>query len=286
LTSGLDDEPSWEAVLASEPGAREYLSEAQFDTACRALADFVDIKSTYTYGHSPHVAELASEAARRGGLPPIDVTSLRRAALLHELGKTGISIGIWDKPGALTDREREQVRLHPYYTERILARPTELARLGALAAAHHERLDGSGYHRGVTGSQLTPAARILIAANLYQTKSELRPHRSALTPDQAAAELRREVKAGRLDGEAVNHVLAAAGQPVPSVGRDYVAGLSEREIEVLRLLARGQSMKAIAAQLSIAPKTVDSHIQHIYTKIGVSTRAGATLFAMEHNLVT
>ncbi|MFN8456425.1 MAG: HD domain-containing phosphohydrolase [Anaerolineae bacterium] len=286
LCRGLDAELTWDTVLALEPGRQERLSAAQFDVACQAMADFVDIKSVYTLGHSPGVAVLAAAAAQRAGLPPADVVALRRAGLLHDLGRTGVSTGIWDKSGPLSEREWEKVRLHPYYTERILARPASLAQLGTLAGLHHERLDGSGYHRGLLAAMLSPAARILAAADVYQALTEPRPHRPAFSIEAAIAEIRREMQAGRLDSEAVNCVLAAAGHRVAPSRREQVGGLSEREVEVLRLLARGHSTKQIAAALVISPKTADHHIQHIYTKIGVSTRAGATLFALEHNLLT
>ena len=284
LLAGLEQEPSWEVVLSLEPGMRTRLSDEQFDQACRAIADFADIKSPYTLGHSVGVAELAAQAARRCGLPAADTVALRRAGLLHDVGRVAISAGIWGKPGPLSEREWERVRMHPYYTERVLARPDMLARLGALAALHHERLNGSGYYRGLKASMLSPAARILAAADVYHAMTELRPHRPALTPEAAAEQLQREVRAGRLDSEATNSVLAASGQQVRTTRRELVAGLSEREIEVLRLIARGHSKKQVASLLIISEKTVDNHIQHIYNKIGVSTRAGATLFATEHDL--
>ena len=284
--SGLDADLTWDTVLALEPSRQENLSEEQFDTACRAMADFVDLKSSYTLGHSSGVAALAAEAGRRAGLRAADVVTLHRAALLHDIGRTGVSTSIWDKPGPLSEREWERVRMHPYYTERILARPPALARLGALAGLHHERLDGSGYHRGLPAAMLSPAARILAAADVYHALTEPRPHRPAFSAEAAADEIRREVRAGRLDSEAVNYVLAAAGHRVQVARRELVAGLSERELEVLRLLARGHFTRQIAETLVISPKTADHHIQHIYTKIGVSTRAGATLYAMEHDLLT
>lgn len=285
LMRGLDQEPSWELVLGCEPGERVALSEAQFDTACQALADFADLKSPYTLGHSPAVAALVSTAARHAGLGEAEALALRRAALLHDLGRVGISAGIWTKPGPLSEREWERVRLHPYYTERILARPPALASLGALAALSQERLDGSGYHRRLPAGMLSPAARLLAAADVYQALVEPRPHRPARTPDAAAAELARAVKAGGLDQDAVRCVLAAAGQHVRPLRPARPAQLTERELDVLRLIAQGLSIKEMALRLTIAPKTVDSHIQHIYEKIGVSTRAGATLFAVEHNLL-
>jgi HD-GYP domain-containing protein (c-di-GMP phosphodiesterase class II) len=285
LLAGLEDEPSWNMVLGIEPGPRLYLSEAQFDSACRAMADFADIKSPYTLGHSSGVAELAAEAARRCGLPETDALAVRQAGMLHDIGRVGISAGIWGKAGPLSEREWEKVRLHPYYTERVLARPNALGRLGALASQHHERLDGSGYHRGAPAAMLSPSARILAAADVYHALTEPRPHRPARLPDQAAQELHREVRAGRLDGDAVSGVLEAAGHRVRPARRELVAGLSPRELEVLRLLARGHTMQQMAEKLVISRKTVDSHIQNIYIKIGVSTRAGATLFAMEQRLL-
>lgn len=285
LMQGLDDEPSWEMVLECEPGESIVLSEAQLDIACQALADFADIKSPYTLGHSPGVAELASAAARIAGLRETVALALWRAGMLHDLGRVGISAGVWTKPGPLTEREWEQVRLYPYYTERILARPPALATIGALAALHHERLDGSGYHRRLPASLLSPAARLLAAADVFRALQEPRPHRPARTPDAAAAELERAVQGGGLDQDAVRCVLAAAGRQTKQSHSSHPARLTERELDVLRLIARGQSIKQMAQQLTITPKTVDTHIQHIYEKIGVSTRAGATLFAVEHNLL-
>jgi DNA-binding CsgD family transcriptional regulator len=192
--------------------------------------------------------------------------------------------GIWDKPGPLSDGEWERVRLHPYYTERVLARPQGLARLGALAGLHHERLDGSGYHRGAPAGALPPAARILAAADAYHAMTEPRPHRPPWAPDAAAEELRRLVRAGRLDGAAANAVLQAAGHRVRR-RRAWPAGLSAREVEVLRLVARGRSNRDIARLLVVSEPTVAHHVQHIYAKIGATSRAGATLYAMQHALL-
>ncbi len=248
------------------------------------MADFADLKSPFTLGHSPGVAALAAGAGRRLGLIDADVTTVRRAGLLHDIGRVGVSAGIWGRPGPLSQRDWEQVRLHPYYTERVLARPEKLGPIGLLASQHHERLDGSGYHRGSAVPALSPAARILAAADVYHAMTEERPHRPALSPEQAADELRGEVRAGRLDGDAVHAVLSEAGHRVSQTRRTRPGGLSEREVEVLRLLARGLSNRDMAEQLFVAPDTVKHHIQHIYDKIGLSTRAGATLFAVENGL--
>jgi HD-GYP domain-containing protein (c-di-GMP phosphodiesterase class II) len=282
LTTGLDD-VTWDDVLALEPAPQALMSEAEFDAACLAMADFADLKSPYSVGHSRAVAALAAEAARRCGLPESDAADLARTGLLHDIGQVAVPARIWLKPGALNDSEWEQARLHTYYGERVLARPAALARLGAIAAQHHERLDGSGYHRGARGPALTAPGKILAAAEAYQNKVEARPHRAALLPQAAADALKREAREGRLDGDAVTAVLAAAGHAVP-LRKQMVAGLTEREIGVLRAIARGQSTKEIARTLGIAPKTVDNHTQSVFAKIGVRTRGGATLFAIEHGL--
>jgi HD-GYP domain-containing protein (c-di-GMP phosphodiesterase class II) len=167
----------------------------------------------------------------------------------------------------------------------VLARPPALARLGAIVGQHHERCDGSGYHRGTRASGLSVPGRILAVAEAYQGMIEERPHRPALSADAAAQALKREARNGCLDGDAVAAVLAAAGHQLP-VRRELVAGLTGREIDVLRLIARGQSMKEMARTLGISPKTVDNHTQSVYSKIGVKTRGGATLFAIEHGLCT
>jgi HD-GYP domain-containing protein (c-di-GMP phosphodiesterase class II) len=277
------DALSWDAVLALEPRPHPVLSEAELDAACLAVADFADLKSPYTPGHSRAVSTLAGDAARRCGLPGGDVVEVARAGLLHDLGQVAVSTRIWIKPGPLGDAEREQVRLHPYYGERVLSRPKALAHLGVIVGQHHERLDGSGYYRGARAASLAPQGRILAAAEAYQGLSEARPHRPAHRPEAAAEVLKREAQTGRLDPDAVDAVLAAAGHR-PTLRRQLVAGLTEREVDVLRLIARGQSMKEIARSLGISPKTVDNHIQHLYAKIEVRTRAGATLFAIERGL--
>jgi len=223
-------------------------------------------------------------AARVAGLPTGDVATLRRAGLVHDLGRLGVSNAIWDKPGPLRPDEFERVRLHPYLTDRMLARVSALGPSREIAARHHERLDGSGYPRGLTAISLTPSDRLLAVADVYHAMTEPRPHRQALSADQAVQELRAEVRAGRLDGDAVTSVLRAAGQRAPA-RRAWPAGLTSREVEVLGLLARGQSTKQIAQRLSVTPKTASNHVEYIYTKIGVSSRAAATLYATQHGLM-
>ena len=210
--------------------------------------------------------------------------AVRRAALLHDIGLHAIPATILDKPGPLSASESERLRMHAYYTERMLARPPVLARLGAIASLAHERCDGSGYHRGLSGPAIPVTGRLLAAACAYRAMTEPRPHRPALTAKRATAELRADVRAGRLDTGAVDAVLAAAGQS-PGKRRTGAAGLTPREIEVLDLIARGASARQAAARLAITPKTAGTHIERIYAKTGTSTRATVTLFAMQHGLL-
>jgi HD-GYP domain-containing protein (c-di-GMP phosphodiesterase class II) len=283
--AGLDGETTWDDVIAAEPQPGPPLDDAAIDEALAVAGDFADLKSPLFRGHSRGVSALAADAAERLGLPTAEVTAVRRAGLVHDLGRTGVPNTIWDKPGLLTDGERERVRLHSYFTERALARPDALARLGVLAAAHHERVDGSGYHRGLAGSALSPSCRVLAAADAYHAMTEPRAHRAPLEPAAAATELRVEVRAGRLDADAAEAVLAAAGHRTSTRRRSAPAGMTPRELEVLLLVARGASNKEIARALVIAEKTAANHIEHIYAKIDVSTRAAAALYAMRHGLL-
>jgi DNA-binding CsgD family transcriptional regulator len=174
--------------------------------------------------------------------------------------------------------------MHPYYAERMLARPPLLARLGAIASLAHERCDGSGYHRGLAGPAIPATGRVLAAACAYRAMTEPRSHRPAMSSKQAVAQLRAEVRAGRLDSAAVDAVLAAAGES-DGKRRSGPAGLTPREVEVLTLISRGASNRQAARALGITPKTVGTYVERIYTKTGASTRSTATLFAMQHGLL-
>jgi HD-GYP domain-containing protein (c-di-GMP phosphodiesterase class II) len=280
----LDEIATWEAVIAAEPALAPALSGAQLDEALIAIAGFVDLKSPYTLGHSAAVATLAREAACELGAGDHDPRTIYRAGIVHDLGRLGVSNSIWDKRGRLGPGEWERVRLHPYLTERMLGQSAALAPLGRLAVQHREHLDGSGYPRGLSGGTIERGALVLGAADAYQAMREPRPHRPARDPDEAARELRVGVAAGRLDGDCVEAVLHAAGHQVRR-RRAGPAGLTQREIEVLRLLARGLSNKEIAKRLVITPKTVSNHVEHIYAKIDASNRAGASLFAIRYGLL-
>jgi HD-GYP domain-containing protein (c-di-GMP phosphodiesterase class II) len=285
LLADLNEMRMWEQALEIEPFPPIRIAGERVDAAFMAIAALTGLKSPWLREHSTGVADLAEAAAWRMGLPQASVTLVRRAALAHDLGRVGVSNAIWEKPGPLGFGEWERVRLHPHFSERAFAQSPALAPIGLLAGSHHERLDGSGYHRGTRGSDLDQTARILAAADCYGAMREARPYRPALDAPTAEAELLREAETGRLDPEAVDAVLTAAGHRVWQRPRELPAGLTERELEVLLVLVRGQSNKQIADHLGISAKTVGHHVQHVYQKVGVRSRAAATVWAFEHDLV-
>jgi len=284
LLGGMDETTDWPSMVAVDRRLQRPLTEAGLDGALEAIADFTDLRSRERSGHSRAVATLAAQAGQSCGLSVDDVVVLRRAALVHDVGMHGVPATILEKSSPLTSTESERMRMHSYYTERMLTRPPALARIGAVASLANERLDGSGYHRGLSGSAIPAVARILAAACAFQAMTEPRAYRPAHTPKSAADELRGEVRSGRLASDAVDAVLAAAGDEKPKRSAGP-AGLTPREVEVLTLIARGASNKQVAQSLGIATKTAGTHIERIYVKIGASTRSTATLFAMRNGLL-
>jgi len=282
VLGGIEDLDAYDAVLDAEPDPVRMIDRPELEAVARTFGDLVDLKTPRLLGHSSAVADLASDAAQLLGVG--DPQDMRVAGHLHDVGRVGVSSRIWAKPGQLSASERDQARLHPYYTERILTRVPALAGIAVLASQHHERLDGSGYHRGVNSSQLTLPSRVLAASDCYRSQVEERPYRPAAPAGEAARRLRAEVMAGRLDEDAVAGVLDAAGH-VGGVRRSRPAGLTERQIEVLRLMAQGMSNRELADRLVISRRTAEHHVQDVYLRIGVSTRAAAALFAMEHGLL-
>ena len=274
----------WDLTLDCEPKPWLRLDGDAIDRALAAMGHFGDMAIPELVGHSSGVATTCRAAAPLLSFDSADTAIIDRAALVHDLGRAAVPVRIWSKRGSLTLDDWERIRLHAYATERILTRSPFLSELAPVAGFHHERVDGTGYHRGIAGSSLQLPARLLAAADAYHAMTEPRPHRAALSREAAADVLGEEARNGRLDPEAVAAVLEGAGHPTPSVA--WPAGLTEREIQVLRLLARGLQTKQIARALEISHKTVDFHIQSAYRRMGVSTRAGATLFAMQHGLIT
>jgi HD-GYP domain-containing protein (c-di-GMP phosphodiesterase class II) len=276
-------EARWEALLETEPDPVQRLDD--LDETLEVMADFADLKSPWTRGHSREVALLAESAGKLAGFEDSQTENLRQAALVHDLGRVGVENGIWDKAGELSLDEWEKVRLHTYLTHRVLSRCEALGSLATIAARHHERVDGSGYHSQIDKRTLSQTDLILAAADVYVALTSDRPHRSAYTLDEAEEILLTEVDEQHLDRKAATHVLAAArGESHPPI-EEYPSGLTDREVQVLRLIARERTNRQMAEELYISPKTVGRHVENIYAKIGVSTRAGAAVFAMENSLI-
>lgn len=268
----------WAAVVDAEPGpGRTFADAAALDEALAGFGDAADLKSPWLQGHSGGVARLARTAAAH--LAPVDPADVYRAGLLHDLGRVAVPTGVWERPGPLRPEEWELVRLHPYHSGRILARSPVLAPLEPVVSRHHERVDGSGYPSGLRGADLDPAARLLAAADVLYALGQDRPHRPALDLSAAA----RLLAGLPLDRDAIRAVLDAADAPPPSLP-PLPADLTERELEVLRLLVTGRTKREIAARLVISYSTVHTHTVHIYDKCGVSTRAGLAMFAMRYGL--
>ena len=277
----------WDQALNTEPEPHRSVGPAHLDDVSSALADFVDLASPFTSGHSARVARLAEVAARHVGLDADGAATVRRAAQVHDLGMVSVPNRVWIKRGPLNPAEWERVRLHAYHSQRILSLAAPLRSSATVAGLHHERLDGSGYHRGLPASAVPLPARLVAVAEIYQSMTEHRAWRPALSAKEATRQLREEVAARRLDARAVDAVLVAAGQPPPAgrSSRAWPAGLTDREVEVLKGITRGLANKQIARELNVSQATVHTHVINLYGKIGVNTRAGATLFAFENDLI-
>jgi HD-GYP domain-containing protein (c-di-GMP phosphodiesterase class II)/DNA-binding CsgD family transcriptional regulator len=287
VLSTLSVDSVWDHALSAEPEPHRQVGTPHLDEVSAALADFVDLASPFTRGHSSRVARLAEAAALLAGLDADEAGTVRRAGQVHDLGMVSVPNRVWMKRAPLNPAEWERVRMHPYHTQRILSLAAPLRAAASVAGLHHERLDGSGYHRGLHANALPMSARILAVAEIYQSMSEERAWRAPLAPAEAGRQLQEEVAAHRLDARAVESVLVAAGQPrnPGRSSRAWPSGLTDREVDVLRAIARGLANKQIARELFVSQATVHTHVINLYGKIGINTRAGATLFAFENDLI-
>ncbi len=277
----------WQVVLDLEPDSPyRNMNEAKLDDVALAVADFVDLKSPFTVGHSRETARIGEGIARRMGLPPSEVANIRRAALVHDLGHVALPGSILLHQGPLSEADKEKLRLHPYYTERILSRVPALTAVAAIAGKHHERMNGTGYYRGLSGNELPVSACILAVADEFHER--MHAHSGQLDPDPKDVLKAMQPEVGTLFSpecfEALAQELGVAA-PKPRRQREWPAGLTGREVEVLRLVATGANNRQIARELVVSEKTVAHHLEHIYNKIGISSRAAAVFFAMEHELI-
>ena len=289
---GLEQERVWDSVLSMEPepSPLRYMGEEKLTDVALAMADYADLKSPFQAGRSRRVADLAERIARRMGLPETESTHIYHAALVHDIGIVAVPSFVLNKSeDTLTESEREQVRLHPYHSERVLSKVPALEPIIPLVAAHHERMDGRGYYRGLRGSEIPLGARIIAVADRFDELTHDAPDGRGRESDQAVEVMREEVE-GRFSPD-VFEVLLEELSGVDRSHRqrtrrqEWPARLTDREVDVLRLIARGLNRRQVAGALFIAEGTVRSHLEHIYDKIGVSSRAAATLFAVEHNLL-
>jgi HD-GYP domain-containing protein (c-di-GMP phosphodiesterase class II)/DNA-binding CsgD family transcriptional regulator len=286
--ASLEEEQIWEIVLSLEPeeSPYRYLDEQKVEDVVFAFADYSDLKSPYIAGHSRRVAELAESIAKRMAFREEEVSEIRRAALAHDIGLVAVPSFVLDRPEErLTEAEREQLRLHPYHSRQILSRVPSLGSAAAIAASHHEHGDGSGYPAGLAGIQISPQVGVLAVADRFDELTHDGPERVALTSEDAVEWLRGQP--ARFSVAAVETLAAELGLSIKQEGqrRVWPSGLSEREVEVLRLVARGHDRRQVAKLLFLSEGTVRSHLEHIYGKIGVSNRASATLFAVENGLL-
>lgn len=273
-----------ETVLDLEPRPIRIDDGPVLDNVLRTFGEAVDLKAPFLHGHSTGVAQLVKAGAACLRFGEVDTANAVRASYVHDLGRAAIPSAIWESPHDLSRDAWSQIQLHAYYSQQILQRSPPLAQVATLASLHHERLNGSGYHRELTTRQLPMPARLLAAADVYQALISPRPHRQALSPQRAAGELRAMSRAGQLDSDAVAGVLADAdGARQARIQTSH--RLTERQVEVLRLIAEGLSNKAIGDRLRISPRTAERHVQDVYLRIGVSSRAAAAMYAMEHGLL-
>jgi HD-GYP domain-containing protein (c-di-GMP phosphodiesterase class II) len=287
LWETLAQEDSWQAVLELEPDSPyRKMDAARLDDIALAVADFVDLKTPLTVGHSRETARIAAGVARRMGLRLSEITDIRRAALVHDLGLIALPGNILRHPGKLSEADQEKLRLHPYFTERILSRVPALSEVAAIAGKHHERLNGTGYYRGLSRSELPVSACILALVEEFQERVPIDPGQHKLDPKEILKAMQPEI--GTLFSPDCFEALAqemGLAAPKPARRRAWPAGLTDREIEVLQLLATGASNRQIAKHLVVSEKTVAHHLEHIYNKIGISSRAAAVFFAMENELI-
>jgi HD-GYP domain-containing protein (c-di-GMP phosphodiesterase class II) len=286
----LEQESLWTAVMALEPRSpRQFVREEQLDDVALAFADFADLKSPFSAGHSRRVGDVAQAIATRLGLAASELKMIRQAALMHDVGLAAVPSYTLDRPrDKLSQSEQEILRLHPYHAERIFARVPALGPLVPMVASHHERMDGRGYYRGLAGEQIPIGARVIAVADAFDELTHDTPDHDAMDPEVALARLQDDAGGGLWPDalSALRQELGASGLPLARRKMAVQpAGLTEREVEILRMLARGMSRRQIADKLVISQHTVRHHLEHIYGKVGVGTRVAAALFAVEHDLI-
>jgi HD-GYP domain-containing protein (c-di-GMP phosphodiesterase class II) len=286
--STFEEQSTQEALLARRPSTvADRSQEDQTERICEALADFTDLKTRETWHHSRTVAEIAGKIGTTLGMNTSELTRLRRAALVHDIGKVAIPFNIVTKGEQRSSSEWETYRLHPYYTQRILERVPALQELAQAASAHHEWINGQGYHRQLTGEQIPLHGRILAVANTYV---RLIQEQEDQTDQEEVLHTIHTLVGTQFDSVCYEALVTSITKEnglksITPRPRKNVDNLTEREIEVLSLLAQGHNTPQIAQNLYISKKTVEHHLSHIYNKIGVTSRTAAVVYAVQQGLV-
>jgi len=250
-------------------------------TPVELVADIIDLKLPWMTGYSRSVAATAASCAARFALDANAQNRLYCAGLVHGMGRAAVPNPVWDAPARLSPAAWEKARLVPYWTSRAGRQTGSLAEAAELGSYAYERLDGSGYFRGVSGAALPVEARILAASAAWVAMRAARPWRAALTQDEAAKLLHEEAALGRFDADVVHALIDERVAPRRVVNpRAQTARLSAREVDVLRGISRGASNKEVARDLSLSPSTVRTHVESVFRKLDCSTRAAATLKAL------
>lgn len=285
--STFEERSTQEALLARRPATTaDRALEGQSERVCEVLGDFIDLKTRETWHHSRTVAEVAGKIGSYLGLDANELCKLRCAALVHDVGKVAVPTAILTKGEARSFSEWEAYRLHPYYTQRILERVKALQDLAPAAAGHHEWMNGQGYHRQLSGIQIPLHGRILAVANTYARLV----HQQEGQKDPAAVLRKMRSQVGTQFDRVCYDALAASVTGADDLGSTplrsrKVGNLTEREVEVLCLLAQGQHTPQIAQTLNISKKTVEHHLAHIYNKIGVTCQTAAVVYAVQQGFV-
>ena len=250
-------------------------------TPADLIADVIDLKLPWMTGFSRAVAATAAQAFGRLSSDKAAQERVYHAGLLHGLGRASVPIQIWNMTTHLPASAWETLRLVPYWTSRAGQWAGPLGEAATLASFAYERIDGSGYFRGARDQSLSTEARVLAASVAWVAMRSPRPWRAAMPADAAAQQLREDVRAGRLCGEAVDALVSGGtGIARPAADRTETRHLlSPRESDVLRAISRGATNKEAARALNLSPSTVATHVESVFRKLGCTTRAAATLKA-------
>jgi response regulator RpfG family c-di-GMP phosphodiesterase/DNA-binding CsgD family transcriptional regulator len=252
------------------------------------VGDVIDLKLPWMTGYSRRVAQLARDGSARAGLDEASCQRTYKAGLIHGIGRASVPNTIWNAPEPLPASSLERLRLVPYWTSRAAGQIDGLALEAEIASFAFERRDGSGHFRGRSGTAMPLEGQFVAAAEQWVSLRTRRPWRAAFTEAEALDCMKEHAEAGRFDQEVVAALLASVLSHTPAKPVAPTRGeqaLSERELEVLRCISKGDNTKEVARALGISPRTVRTHVERLFLKLECSTRAAATLKAATRGLI-